>query len=165
MLQCNTLLPQNKTSFKIILKLDFKMQPILDKAIQYCIEHGYRLTEPRRLVLKILLMEGKPLGAYQLLAKLAKDIPNPKPPTVYRAIQFWAKHGYVHCIDSLSLYVACTHDHHIGQAQFLICKECDYVQEVDSNIDFSLAVQSADLAKFSIESSTVELKGVCVNCR
>ena len=137
---------------------------LLEKAYQYCIKNGLRYTEPRKLVLKILLAETKPLGAYDILQKLALELDDPKPPTVYRAIQFWHQEGFIHCIDSLKSYVACLHGHHVGQAQFLICNDCNFVKELECSIDFSPVTTSANLIDFSILNCTVEIKGQCTDC-
>lgn len=139
-------------------------QSLLDKAYKHCITHGYRFTDPRERVLKILLDEQKPLGAYDILQRLSKEIERPNPPTVYRAIQFWHQEGFIHCIDSLKSYVICSGAHHIGQAHFLICNQCDFVQELASIVDFTPVTESAKAINFSIINCTVEVKGLCARC-
>ena len=139
-------------------------QTLLDKAYKHCIRHGFRFTNPRERVLKILADEAKPLGAYDILQKLSNEIDRPNPPTVYRAIQFWHQEGFIHCIDSLKSYVACSNGHHIGQTHFLICNQCDFVKELDSIIDFTPVTNSAKSIQFSIINCTVEIKGLCANC-
>ena len=139
-------------------------QQILEKAQNHCTEQGLRFTEPRERVLRILLRETKPLGAYEILQRLALETDNPKPPTVYRAIQFWLQEGFIHCIDSLKSYVACLHGHHVGQAQFLICNHCDFVRELESIVDFKPIVDDVKKLDFSISSCTVEIKGLCSQC-
>lgn len=138
---------------------------VLDKAYQHCKNQGYRFTEPRERILKILVEEKKPLGAYDILQRLSREIENPKPPTVYRAIQFWHQEGFIHCIDSLKSYVACLHDHHVGQTQFLICNQCDFVKELECMFDFSSVTTAADASDFSILNCTLEIKGLCADCR
>ncbi len=137
---------------------------LLEKAYEHCINNGYRFTEPRERVLKILVEETKPLSAYDILRKLSNEMVNPKPPTVYRAIQFWHQEGFIHCIDSLKSYVACLHGHHIGQAQFLICKQCDFVKELEEALDLSSVIESTNAIQFSIINCTVEIKGLCIQC-
>lgn len=139
-------------------------QSILEKAYKHCIKHGYRFTNPRELVLKILADECKPLGAYEILQKLSCQIDKPNPPTVYRAIQFWHQEGFIHCIDSLKSYVICSSAHHIGQTQFLICTQCDFAKELDCKIDFTPIEKSAKIGRFLIKNYTVEIKGLCSNC-
>lgn len=138
---------------------------LLDKAYKYCVEQGHRFTEPRERVLKILIDAKAPLGAYDILQKLATEMDNPKPPTVYRAIQFWHQEGFIHCIDSLKSYVACLHGHHVGQAQFLICNQCSFVKELELAVDFSSVSKAANAIQFSIINCTMEVKGLCVDCR
>ncbi|MGB4058039.1 MAG: hypothetical protein WBK77_08155 [Alphaproteobacteria bacterium] len=66
----------------------------------------------------------KPLGAYEIPERLGKKIKNPKPPTVYRAIEFWAEHGFIHRVESLNAYVACEAGHQHKSAQFMVCNDC-----------------------------------------
>lgn len=139
-------------------------QSILKKAHKHCVNHGLRFTNPRELVLKILVNEGKPLGAYEILQKLSNQIDKPHPPTVYRAIQFWHQEGFIHCIDSLKSYVVCTNEHHIGHTQFLVCTACNYAKELDCAINFSPIPKIAKNNKFSIRNYTLEIKGLCNNC-
>lgn len=136
----------------------------MDKAFRHCVSHGYRFTAPREHVLRILADETKPLGAYDILQRLSKEIESPKPPTVYRAIHFWHQEGFIHCIDSLKSYVACSGEHHIGQAQFFICNQCGFVQELECAIDFTPLSNTAKSMQFSIMNCTVEIKGLCAKC-
>lgn len=137
---------------------------ILDKAYEHCKNQGYRYTEPRARVLKILVEEKRPLGAYEILQRLSSEIENPKPPTVYRAIQFWHQEGFIHCIDSLKSYVACSHGHHVDQIQFLICTECDFVKELECTINLGYISNVLKMCDFSIMNCTIEIKGLCGNC-
>jgi Fur family zinc uptake transcriptional regulator len=138
---------------------------LLNEAYEHCINNGHRFTAPRERVLKILLEQSKPMGAYDILQKLSNEMGKHNPPTIYRAIQFWHQEGFIHCIDSLKSYVACSHGKHIGQSKFLICAECDFVKELDDMVDFSPITTSAALIEFEIMSCTVEIKGLCVHCR
>lgn len=137
---------------------------LLESASKYCEKHGFRFTEPRERVLKILIDTKKPLGAYDILQRLSLEMNNPKPPTVYRAIQFWHHQGFIHCLDSLKAYVACLHGHHVGQAQFLICNRCDFVQELECDLNLNCVKELAKNIQFSIVNCTVEIKGLCINC-
>ena len=137
---------------------------LLEKAYKHCVAHGYRFTHPRERVLKILVDESKPLGAYDILQRLSCEMSKPNPPTVYRAIQFWHQEGFIHCIDSLKSYVACASGHHIGQTQFFVCNQCDFVKELESNMDFSPVARSAQAIRFAIKNCTVEIKGLCEQC-
>ena len=140
------------------------MSNLLEKAKAHCEVNRLRLTAPRLQVLRILMEAQKPLGAYDILKQLAEHVQAPKPPTVYRAIQFWCEEGFVHCIDSLKAYVACPHGHHIGEAQFFICKDCGDVSEDSSAIDIKALQARAKKRNFIIKTCTTEVKGICTHC-
>lgn len=138
---------------------------LLNEAHIHCVKNGHRFTAPRERVLKVLLEESKPMGAYDILQRLSNEMGKHNPPTIYRAIQFWHQEGFIHCIDSLKSYVACSHGKHIGQSKFLICSKCDFAKELDDVVDFTSVTKSATAIEFEILSCTVEIKGICVNCR
>ena len=138
---------------------------LLNKAYKHCVNNGHRFTAPRERVLRILLDESKPMGAYDILQRLSNEMGKHNPPTIYRAIQFWHQEGFIHCIDSLKSYVACSHGKHIGQSKFLICNQCDFVKELDDIVDFTPVTKSATTIQFEIINYTAEIKGLCVNCK
>ena len=70
-----------------------------EKIIKICKKNKWRVTEPRLEVLRIISNSKKPIKAYDILRKLANKIKNPKPPTAYRAIDFWQKHNFIHRIE------------------------------------------------------------------
>ena len=53
-----------------------------------CVERGQRLTPIRRKVLAALLGSHKPLGAYEIIDRLAPRGPRPAPITAYPALEF-----------------------------------------------------------------------------
>lgn len=130
----------------------------------YCKEQGIRFTEPRQHVLEIIAAAKTPMGAYDVLEALGKFIKNPKPPTVYRAIEFLNEHGFVHRIESLNAYVACGTDHrHLG-SQFLVCDDCGKVTEAHlCHLPDDLA-QQATKEGFQLSRWDAELHGTCKDC-
>ena len=138
---------------------------IKKKAIDFCNVNNHRLTQPRLKVLEIMISSKKPLKAYEILEKLGKTFSNPKPPTVYRAIEFWKKHNFIHRIESINAYSICDADHlHDNGTQFLICSSCGDVTE--SHIcDLPKAIQNAINEKlFELKSWNLEMNGVCKKC-
>ncbi|MGB1077454.1 MAG: Fur family transcriptional regulator [Bdellovibrionales bacterium] len=103
---------------------------LLKEATKYCETNKHRLTAPRLEVLKIISSSKKPIGAYDVLEKLGKKIDNPKPPTAYRAIEFWQDHGFIHRIESLNAFVTCHAGHNHEGSQFMVCDDCGQVEEV-----------------------------------
>lgn len=138
---------------------------VLKNASNYCEQNKHRLTGPRTQVLEIIASSSKPLGAYEILEKLSKTLENPKPPTVYRAIEFWQKHGFVHRIESLNAYVTCGAGHQHKGSQFMICNDCGQVEEIHQchlPQDFGQKIKENG---FKIDYWNTEITGQCKHCQ
>lgn len=132
----------------------------IQKAEQYCDANHLRFTEPRRRVLEILLKAKTPMGAYDVLDHLGQYIDNPKPPTAYRAIDFWREHGFAHKIESLNAYMACCESHDHGDTHFLICDDCHDVEEIHAHQSQSIDVPTG----FVTKRTFTETHGTCGEC-
>ena len=137
----------------------------LEAAERSCREHGARLTAIRRRVLELVWASHEPVGAYGLLDRLAAEGIKAVPPTVYRALDFLLEQGLVHRLERLNAYVGCSHRHGPHTAQFLICMGCRRVAELDDPAIGSALLQSAKSRGFTIERQTVEVEGLCPECR
>ena len=139
-------------------------QSLLKKAKTYCEDHKCRFTEPRMQVLKIIASSKKPIGAYEVLEKLSKITDNPKPPTVYRAIEFWQRHRFIHRIESLNAYVGCEAGHRHSGSQFMICDDCGTVIEAHLCDLPQPLKDTMDKKTFTPSKWNVEIHGVCEKC-
>ena len=102
--------------------------------------------------------------AYEILSQLSKILKNPKPPTAYRAIEFWQKHNFVHRIESLNAYMACSQGHFHRGSQFLICDDCGKVVEsVFSELPNSLKKNLLN-STFKPLRWNFEINGRCNQC-
>jgi len=137
---------------------------VLKKAHEYCETHKLRLTQPREDVLRIIISSDKPLGAYEVLEQLGKTLKNPKPPTVYRAIDFWQEHGFIHRIESLNAFVACDAGHRHKGSQFMICDDCGVVIEAHMCHLPKPFEGSAVENAFTPERWNLEIHGLCQKC-
>mgnify|MGYP006441902895 FL=1 len=137
---------------------------LLKTAWTYCDANKHRLTEPRLAVLKIIAASTKPLGAYEILEKLGKTIKNPKPPTAYRALEFWQEHGFIHRIESLNAYIACEAGHQHKGAQFMICDDCGTVTEAHLCELPQPLKDSTAKNTFTPSSWNLEIHGLCGKC-
>jgi Fur family transcriptional regulator, zinc uptake regulator len=137
---------------------------LINQAKILCEKKRERLTKPRLEVLKIIAKSHKPLGAYEILSKLQDAFDSPKPPTVYRAIDFWLEMGFIHRIESINAYVACDYHHSHQGVQFTICDDCGTVMEVhlDEVIQFLQHRLSKD--SFVPLRWNLEIHGQCSNC-
>jgi Fur family transcriptional regulator, zinc uptake regulator len=128
-------------------------------------ERKLRLTPRRREVLEIVARSHRPIGAYDVLAKLTKLArENLAPPTVYRALDFLQAHGLVHRISSQNAYVACFAPRAAHRAHFLLCECCGCATEIaDPTLDAALT-SCAKRARFTVARETVEISGRCRTC-
>lgn len=138
--------------------------PLLDRAEALCRQRGARLTPQRRQVLAIVCDAQRPVGAYEILAALRTVVPGAAPPTVYRALEFLVEQGLVHRLETLHAFVGCAHPDEPHAGQFLICRTCGAVSELEDPV-VSRSVQAAAAATgFRTEHPVVEISGRCARC-
>jgi Fur family zinc uptake transcriptional regulator len=131
-----------------------------------CAERAQRLTAPRRRVLEVLAASHKPLGAYEIIDRIARKKPRPAPITVYRALEFLIKQGLVHRIESRNAYLACAHNHESGAlVAFLMCESCGAVGEASTAAMTEVLAAAAKKAGFRPHMSVIEMTGTCSHCR
>jgi len=137
----------------------------MTEAAAVCQQRGARLTALRARVLEIVWRSHRPLGAYAILEVLAEEGRSPAPPTVYRALDFLTDHGLVHRLASLNAFIGCSSPGHPGTCQFLLCRSCGTVAELD-DAGIRRAIQrSASAEGFEAQLHTVEVSGLCPNCQ
>jgi Fur family zinc uptake transcriptional regulator len=130
-----------------------------------CMARAQRLTPMRRQVLEALLASHKPLGAYEIIERLA-DTDRPAPISIYRALDFLRENGFVHRIESRNAFVACVHDHGGDDlVVFLICERCGAVGEAPGGTAAEALKVSARAAGFLPKSPLIEVAGICSHCR
>lgn len=133
-------------------------------AVKICRERGLRFTKQRRRVLELVWNSHKPVGAYDILDSLNRAGAKVAPPTVYRALDFLIEADLVHRLDSLNAFVGCPDPGNPHTRQFLICRECRSVAELDdSDVDELIRRRAANMGFEAIEQ-TLEIEGVCRNC-
>ncbi|WP_111637258.1 Fur family transcriptional regulator [Marinomonas shanghaiensis] len=130
-----------------------------------CLEQGQRLTKVRRRALELIWESHRPLGAYQLLAKLAEEGFNSAPPTVYRALDFLLAAGLIHKVESMNAYLGCAHADRAHKGYFLICDECHNVMEFDYQDIHAALIAKAAKQGFELRAETIELTGLCADCK
>jgi Fur family transcriptional regulator, zinc uptake regulator len=131
-----------------------------------CARRAQRLTPMRRQVLATLLASHNPLGAYEIIDRLAGENGRPAPITVYRALDFLRENGLAHRIESRNAFVACGHNHSTDDlVVFLICERCGAVGEAPGEAVAEALKTSSRAAGFSPKSPLIEIIGICSHCR
>jgi Fur family zinc uptake transcriptional regulator len=138
---------------------------LLAQAKHSCQVRGARFTAAREQVFLLLAKHQGAVGAYDLLDELKSIDASAKPATIYRALDFLSKQGFVHKIESINAFVMC---HHFSDCnhpvQLLICDTCGQVEEIQSN-DFDSALKTmADKSGFVISHQIIEAHGECSAC-
>lgn len=123
------------------------------------------MTPTRKEVFSILSKQEGAIGAYDLLELLKSEVPNAKPPTIYRALDFLQEQGFVHKLSTSNSYVLCSHFEQQHPAQMLICKECGSVQEIHSKQVDTEMVAQAEKYGFDLHHQTIEAHGLCTQCK
>ena len=123
------------------------------------------MSQNDRLVLDALKAADRPLGAYELL-DLLKDAGMRAPPQVYRALNRLTASGHVHRVESMNAFLACAQSSHAhGDCIFMLCQDCGHAEELPAKSAIDQLAALAAASGFQIESSTLEVKGHCAQCR
>lgn len=131
-----------------------------------CRREGAKLTPARRQILEILAEEGRPLGAYEMIERVAAATgKHPAPISIYRALDFLLENGLVHRLASRNAYLACTHGHESRDpVVFLICEKCGAVTEAASKVIARDLAGLAAEARFMPRAQVMEIAGLCREC-
>ncbi len=128
-------------------------------ARQICEEKGRRYTPLREHVFGLIVDNVGPVKAYDLLDQLKPELGSPKPPTVYRALEFLSGLGLIHRVEALNAYIACDHSQGGHVAEFFICEQCENLQERSANDHVDCVPDG-----FQIRRSVIEHYGLCAKC-
>jgi Fur family transcriptional regulator, zinc uptake regulator len=135
-------------------------------ALALCRASHISLTPGRRRILELLAREGRPLGAYEMIDRVAEATgKRPAPISVYRALDFLLEKSLIHRLASRNAYLACGHGHAVEEPiVFLICEVCgDVVEARSPKICGALGDLAAE-AEFSPRAQVMEVAGRCREC-
>ncbi|MBI3242760.1 MAG: transcriptional repressor [Chloroflexi bacterium] len=125
---------------------------------------GYKLTQPRRAVLKVIAEAGASLSPAEIHARAKKMHARTGLVTVYRTLEALVECGSirkVHQTDGCHSYAPASE----GHAHHVICEKCHAVTEFD-NCDLADLLKAVQRRTgFKVESHWLELFGLCPNCK
>ncbi|MBP2279805.1 Fur family zinc uptake transcriptional regulator [Psychrobacter sp. PL15] len=162
---------------------DFTPRDVVERlaaAKEQCRTRGVRFTPLRQQIYELVLQANKPVGAYDLITQLQRvrlldtdnnvhetkntTSKNVAPPTVYRSLEFLLSEGLIHQLTSINAYVPCCHPRAQHTAAFLICDQCQRVQECSSlPVQEMMSFAEQDVG-FTVARSVIELSGICQAC-
>ena len=136
----------------------------LDQMISALQKKGYRITEPRKAVLKLMAEGHQHLSHAEILAQARLKSPNIGRATVYRTLELLVEIGMVHATylgDANQRFIVPIGGHH----HHLVCNHCGTVTDLDEcYVEDALAAISLATG-FQAESHLVELYGKCLKCQ
>lgn len=124
------------------------------------------MTRNQNLVFGALEKAAAPMSAYSILDELRSEGLR-APLQIYRALEKLIDTGLVHRLESLNAFVVCAqpdcHRHEL--AAFAICDQCSHVSEFsDAEVESRLR-NWADTENFAASRTTIEIRGMCKDCR
>lgn len=146
---------------------DATIKKVMESARIICVSKGVKLTQLREHVLRLILLHGKPLGAYAIMDMLeaTSDRERVAPPTVYRALDFLLEYRLIHKIHSLNAYLGNTNPRPDHSSVILICAKCGNAEEVPNNTIQQAINLSASQHRFLVEKQVIEITGRCSRCK
>jgi Fur family zinc uptake transcriptional regulator len=142
---------------------------IIGHAERQCKAHGTRLTVKRKNVLAGLVQSNKALSAYELIDFCKQQYGDSMPAmSIYRILEFLEDEHLVHKLSLANKYVACAHiscSHAHAVPQFLICRQCSKVKEIDlRSATIDELRSSVDDAGYKLISTQLEMNCLCESC-
>ena len=138
------------------------------EVVQILESHHVEPTELRCEVLNAIISHHGSIKAYYLISKINTTHKVIKPMTIYRILNLFLESGILHKIDSRSIFLLCkTHKHAVSHEDtvFLVCHECNQIQEV-SHKDFGKLLRDfQENYDFVIGTQHTEISGYCGKCR
>lgn len=141
------------------------VQRALNQADTFCRDNRLRFTKVRRRTLGILLENHTAMGAYDVLERLKLEGLGTKPPIAYRALEFLLDNGFIHRIERLNAFVACSYPGASHHPAFLICTDCGSVAETSVSPKTNALSRTARQSGFQIRHTTLEAEGQCPGCQ
>jgi Fur family zinc uptake transcriptional regulator len=108
--------------------------------------------------MRVLAGSHVPLGAYEIVERLAQDGDSVPPMSVYRVLDFLVAEGLAHRIESRNAFLACGHPHDPDEVVvFFICEGCGLTKEVTSHAVGRDLAWAARAAGFSPRQQVLEI--------
>ena len=118
------------------------------------------LTELRKDILKIIKNADKPLNARKILDSMNS---RPNLSTVYRALDYMEKHGF---IQSIAFFEGTRFYYSMNKhAHFLLCKECHEIQEFEHCTAHKILGTLEKEYNYRITDHVLFFRGICMDCR
>ena len=134
-------------------------------ALQVLRSRGYRVTGPRKQVLKALAEVKSPVSPYGIQDILSKKGEHLNHVTIYRILDLFCDLNLAHKVLLLNGFVKCSLGKKEGCHRFMVCRQCGALREF---ADKALCEEENEIAQdlgFHSEQHFSEFSGICANCQ
>jgi Fur family transcriptional regulator, zinc uptake regulator len=150
----------------VLARFADKTRGLVESAAALAQRRGQELAPMQSLVLAILSERGKPLGAYDLIDEVTRQVGRPiRPPSVYRSIDALIDLRLVARIASRNAFVLCAHPDHRHDCVLMICDRCGATAELEDRRLDRILQEDAEREGFATRHRILELEGTCKACR
>ncbi len=141
------------------------MSKLSEKSIiQQLSQAGYRITRPRRAIVRALLEDEGHASPSEVLERAKLYYPTIGLVTVYRTLDLLSELGLVrriHAADRCHSYATANHGHH----HHLVCRHCGAAVEFQGCDLLPFLDRIEEQTGYAIEDHLLELVGVCSTCQ
>ncbi len=144
-----------------------------EQAINILKKHSFRITNPRKLVIKLLDKSKEALSAYEIKDNLDSSGKDVDIASIYRIIECLEQNKLIHRVLSTNKIMKCQleheddckkhhqehHCHHL-----LICQKCGSIKEIHcAGINHVIKTVESN-SNFEVKNHSLEFYGICNNC-
>jgi Fur family peroxide stress response transcriptional regulator len=124
-------------------------------------DKGYKLTPPRREIIRLLTRTKSHPGAMEILRKVRKTVPRISMSTVYYTLDMMKKEGLIRELEYYDMENR--YESNVSDHINLVCTKCGKITDFTGNMpSFSKAVEKE--TGFKASSMRFEYYGICRNC-
>lgn len=135
------------------------------RMVQALSQQGYRVTGPRRALVRLIAGRKVRFTAADLEEDVASATPSVGRATVFRTLELLLSLGLVERVhtegERRDAYIVAEGVHH----HHLVCSQCGVVTEVMGCMVDDLVSSLAQTADFQVEGHWMEIVGLCSRCR
>jgi Fur family transcriptional regulator, zinc uptake regulator len=135
------------------------------RAIQVLRANGYKVTQPRKQVLRVLDGAQEPVSPYEIQKILEGNGGHLNHVTIYRILALFCDLNLAHKVLLLNGFVKCSLGKEEGCHRFMVCRQCGALKEF---ADKALCEEENEIAQdlgFRSEQHFSEFSGICSNCQ
>ena len=135
----------------------------IDSFISRCKDLGIKVTPQRVAIYRELANTDQHPSAESIYQKIRNYYPNISLTTIYRTLETFEKLGLISVVNIL--YNAARYDANLEPHHHLVCIACKKVEDYYDNSLMNLDISKKNLANYKVLGYTVQLNGICKDCR